>query len=121
MWNFAGASQAQQAASQSPDPESKWFVQNPAAVEDAAGKKQLFALMDKLELKLPSELKRKLIIISMKLATGWCSPYLAVEFEEEIGKLSAAERQQLEPEWREVRDHKVWPRMPRLKQDRPVT
>jgi hypothetical protein len=77
--------------------------------------------MDKLEVKLPPELKRKLIIISMKLATGWCSPYLAVEFEEEIEKLSAGKRKQFEPEWKEVREHQSWPRMPAPAPGRPVT
>jgi hypothetical protein len=62
-----------------------------------------------LELKLPGELSRQLIIISMKIATGWCSPYLAKEFEAEVSKLPDQQRKGFEKEWKAVREHEAWP------------
>jgi hypothetical protein len=99
--------------------------QHPAAVhspgaaggESAARKKELFQRMKTLEEKLPLELRRKLIIISMKLATGWCSPYQAREFEIEIDKLPAEERKKFEKEWERVREHEAWPRLPAGKEE----
>ena len=85
---------------------------DPDADTEIASKRELLAIMDKLEPKLPAELRRKLIVISMKLATGWCSPYLTVELEQEIEKLTVEEKKGLEPEWSEVKKHKAWPRMP---------
>jgi hypothetical protein len=117
---FAGVCQAQPPP-EKPSGTSQDPLRDPPASDEAASKRQLFRLMDELEPKLPPELKRKLIIISMKLATGWCSPYLAVEFEDEIGKLSADTRRGFETEWKAVREHKSWPRMPQPKSDRPVT
>ncbi len=76
---------------------------------DEASKKDLLKRMEALEAKLPRELARKLIIISMKIATGWCSPYPAKEFETEIGKLSEQERKGFEDEWKAVREHEAWP------------
>jgi hypothetical protein len=81
-------------------------------VEVSASKKELLQHMKKLEARLPSELRRKLIVISMKLATGWCSPYPAREFEDEIDKLPAQERKTFEKEWELVREHEAWPRLP---------
>lgn len=81
-------------------------------VEVSASKKELLQHMKKLEERLPSELRRKLIVISMKLATGWCSPYAAREFEDEIDKLPAQERKTFEKEWKLVREHEAWPRLP---------
>ena len=81
-------------------------------VEVSASKKELLQRMKELEAKLPSELRRKLIIISMKLATGWCSPCPAREFEDKIDKLSAQERKKFEKEWKLVREHEAWPYLP---------
>jgi hypothetical protein len=74
-----------------------------------ASKKDLFRLMDALEAKLPRELARSLIVIRMKIATGWCSPYQAKEFEGEVEKLSERERKHFEKEWKLVREHDAWP------------
>jgi hypothetical protein len=78
-------------------------------VDDGASKKDLLKQMKALEAKLPRELARQLIIISMKIATGWCSPYLAKEFETEVGKLPEQERKSFEKEWKSVREHDAWP------------
>jgi hypothetical protein len=83
------------------------------AQDTAAGKKELLGLIDKLKSKVPSELARKLSIISMKLSTGYCSPFLTKEFEEEINKLPEKEQQKFEKEWKRVREHNQWPRMPK--------
>jgi len=74
-----------------------------------ASKKDLLKLMDVLEVKLPRELARKLIVISMKIATGWCSPHLTKEFETEVDKLPEQERKRFEKEWKPVREHDAWP------------
>ncbi|MGE5486492.1 MAG: hypothetical protein ACM3ZB_01570 [bacterium] len=78
-------------------------------VELDAGRKELLKLIGQLQQKLPSELERKLIIISMKISTGWCSPHDAKEFEDEVNKLSPGQQRRFEKEWKLVREHKAWP------------
>jgi len=74
-----------------------------------AKRKELVKLMEKLEEKLPPELARRLIIISMKLSTGFCSPQETREFTAEIEKLPENERKKFEKEWKEVREHPEYP------------
>lgn len=84
--------------------------QEPAKAADVeTSKKDLLKKMSALEAKLPKELARQLIIISMKIATGWCSPYPVKEFETELGKLPEQERKDFEKEWKAVREHEAWP------------
>lgn len=78
-------------------------------VELDAGRKELLQFIAQLQRRLPGELERKLIIISMKIATGWCSPHYAKEFEDEVNKLSPGQRRRFEKEWKLVREHKAWP------------
>jgi hypothetical protein len=78
------------------------------AADDQASKKDLLKQMKALEAKLPRELARQLIV-SMKIATGWCSPYLAKEFETEVSNLPDQERKGFEKEWKAVREHEAWP------------
>jgi hypothetical protein len=75
-------------------------------------------LIGQLQIKLPRDLARKLIVISMKLATGYCSPYAARELEEAIDAVPDRERKAFEKEWKMVREHKHWPRMPCEDEDR---
>ncbi len=77
-----------------------------------ASRKELLARIDALEQKLPKELSRKLIVISMKISTGWCSPYLTKEFEDELNKLPRGERRRFEKQWKLVREHEAWPTLP---------
>ena len=77
--------------------------------EARARKKELLKLMDKLEVKLPPELARKLIIISMKVSTGYCSPTATRELAEAIGQLPGKDRKKFEKEWEQVREHPEWP------------
>ena len=81
-------------------------------------RKELLRLIDELEVRLPRELARELILISMKLSTGYCSPYAAREFEEAVASLSATEIRAFAAEWKKVREHKHWPRMPKPQQDK---
>jgi hypothetical protein len=76
-------------------------------------RKELLSLIGQLEVKLPRDLARKLIVISMKLATGYCSPYPVKELEEAIEALPGREQKLFEKEWKMVREHKHWPCMPR--------
>lgn len=78
-------------------------------VELDAGRKELLQRIAQLQRRLPGELERKLIIISMKIATGWCSPHYAKEFEDEVNKLSPGQRRRFENEWKLVREHEAWP------------
>lgn len=78
-------------------------------VELTAGRKELLQRIDELQRKIPKELERKLLIISMKLQTGWCSPIYAKEFEDEVNKLSPGERRRFEKEWKLVRENPEWP------------
>lgn len=95
-------------------------LEHPAAIPQdgsshegmSPSKKELLKRMERLEAKLPPELARKLIVLSMKTATGWCSPYAAREFEDEIEKLPAGVRKKFEKEWKLVREHEAWPRLP---------
>lgn len=84
--------------------------------EEEASRKDLLKRLDALEGKLPQELARKLIVISMKIATGWCSPHLAEEFEAEIDRLSERQRRRFEKEWKAVREHAAWPTVSARKQ-----
>jgi len=77
--------------------------------EEEASRKDLLKQLDALEGKLPQELARKLVVISMKIATGWCSPHLAQEFEAEVDKLPERQRRRFEKEWKAVREHPAWP------------
>lgn len=83
--------------------------------DSQARRKELLKLIDQLEVKLPRDLARKLIVISMKLATGYCSPYAAQELEEAIEALPESTRKIFEKEWQTVRQHAHWPRMPKDK------
>jgi hypothetical protein len=85
-----------------------------------ARRKELLKLIDQLEVKLPRDLARKLIVISMQLATGYCSPYAAQELEEAIEALPESTRKIFEKEWQTVRQHAHWPRMPRTKDKDPA-
>lgn len=92
----------------------------PATAADVeTSKKDLLKKMSALEAKLPRELARQLIIISMNIATGWCSPYRVKEFETELGKLTEQERKDFEKEWKAVREHEAWPTMIVNKQAKP--
>jgi len=84
-------------------------VQPAKPSDPEASKKDLLKRMEALEAKLPRELARKLIIISMKLTTGWCSPYETNEFETQVDKLPEQERKPFEKEWKVVREHEAWP------------
>jgi hypothetical protein len=79
-------------------------------------RKELLRLIDELEAKLPRDLARKLIVISMKLSTGYCSPYATRDFEEAVDSLPTAETRGFASEWKKVREHKQWPRMPKPQQ-----
>lgn len=74
-----------------------------------ASKKDLLKQMRALEAKLPRGLARQLILNLQEIATGWCSPYLAKEFEAEVDKLADRERKRFEKEWKAVREHEAWP------------
>jgi hypothetical protein len=87
-------------------------VQKDQVKDQEAGKKELLKRIDALEGKLPPELARKLIVLSMKIATGWCSPFQAKEFEAEVDKLPNRERKRFEKEWKLVREHPAWPSVP---------
>jgi hypothetical protein len=76
-------------------------------------KKELLKRLERLQAKLPPELARKLIVLSMKIATGWCSPSEAQELAGEIDKLPPGERKKFEKEWGLVQEHEAWPRQPR--------
>lgn len=78
----------------------------------SSARKELLRLIDQLEPKLPRDVARKLIVVSIKLATGYCSPYAAREVEEAIEALPESTRKGFEPQWKAVRTHKCWPRMP---------
>jgi hypothetical protein len=92
--------------------ENDWDPGSPA-------RQELLRLIDQLEVKLPRDLARKLIVISMKLATGYCSPYAAKEFEEAIEAIPDRDQKTFEKEWKMVREHKHWPRMPGREEDGP--
>lgn len=47
-------------------------------------RKELLRLIDELEARLPRDLARTLIVIPMKLSTGYCSPYATRDFEEAV-------------------------------------
>jgi hypothetical protein len=85
-----------------------WAQEDERAAPDDS-KKELLRRIEALEPKLPNELARKLVTISMKIATGWCSPYLAKEFEAEVDKIRPGERRRFEKEWKLVREHEAWP------------
>lgn len=72
-------------------------------------KRELLRLINNLKPKLPPELSRRLAVISMKIATRWCSPYLAADFERDVNARPAGERQRFEKEWKLVRAHEAWP------------
>lgn len=74
-----------------------------------AKRKDLIKLMEKLEEKLPPELARRAIIISMKLSTGFCSPQETKDFTADIENLPEGERKKFEKEWKQVREHPEYP------------
>jgi hypothetical protein len=121
MIALVGVGLAQSAPAQSSDADHKSSQSEPAAVDEAADKEELIALIHKLQGELPDELERKLIVISLKLATGWCSPHLAVEFEKDLNKLPAKDRDDFEREWKLVREHPLWPRWPEPPSNAPKT
>lgn len=87
----------------------------PTVEDEGAAKKELLGLIEELQVKLPSDLARKLSVISMKLYFGYCSPFEVKGLEDGIAGLRDPERKPFENEWKKVREHKCWPRMPHPK------
>ncbi len=102
-----------------PLPACSWQDAEQPDAADSEAKKDLLKRMDTLETKLPPDLARKLIVISMKIATGWCSPHLTKEFAADIDKLTDEERKPFEKEWKAVREHRAWPCVIAAKQRKP--
>jgi hypothetical protein len=104
-----------------PDPQASGDSPPSSAANDSdpgsPARKELLRLIGQFQVKLPRDLARKLIVISMKLATGYCSLYAAKELEEAIDAVPDRERKAFEKEWKMVREHKHWPRMPDRKDD----
>ncbi len=101
--------------SQEPKTESKSAAD--ATEEIPETKKELLRLIAALRPKLPPELSRRLAVISMKIATGWCDPHLTAEFEQDLNARPDNERRRFEAEWKRVRAHEAWPR---LKEEKPA-
>lgn len=93
--------------------EPRVSMQEEASNPRSPERRELLRLIDRLAAKLPQELARKLIVVSMKLATGYCSPYAARELEDAIAEVPDGARKSFEAEWKVVREHPHWPRMPR--------
>jgi len=74
-----------------------------------AKRKELVKLMEKLEEKLPPELARRLMIISMKLSTGFCSPQETRDFTADVENLPESDRKKFGKEWKQVREHPEYP------------
>lgn len=92
-----------------------WIAQ--AAGEKTAGqtredqKAELLEHIEDLQRDIPKSLRTELMIISMKLATGYCSPYRVQRFEENLAKLDAGEKRKFAEELETVRAHPLWPSM----------
>ncbi len=74
-----------------------------------ARKRELMKLVDELEGKLPKDLQRRLMIISMKIYTGYCSPRIIKEFEDAVNALPEHELKRFKNEWRRMCEHSEWP------------
>jgi len=74
-----------------------------------AKRKELVKLMEKLEEKLPPELARRLMIFSMKLSTGFCSPQETRDFTADVENLPESDRKKFGKEWKQVREHPEYP------------
>ena len=84
-----------------------------------ARKRELMTLVDQLKNKLPQDLQRCLLIISMKIYTGYCSPHTVREFEDAVNALPAHELASFENEWKRLREHPEWPDTSKLRQSSP--
>lgn len=101
--------------SQEPKTESKSAADDTEEIPQ--NKQELLRLIAALRPKLPPELSRRLAVIAMKIATGWCDPHLTAEFEQDLNARPGGERRRFEAEWKRVRAHEAWPR---LKEDKPA-
>ncbi|MGH9628956.1 MAG: hypothetical protein ACRD7E_11580 [Bryobacteraceae bacterium] len=72
-------------------------------------KDELLDRIAKLQDKVPDELQTSLALISMKLATGYCSPYRVDRFEKRLAGLDHGEREKFAEEWKLVKEHPLWP------------
>ena len=65
--------------------------------------------IEKLQRRIPKDLQTDLAIISMKLATGYCSPYRVQEFEDELAALPKGKQRRFAKELTELQSHPLWP------------
>ena len=65
--------------------------------------------IEKLQRRIPKDLQTHLAIISMKLATGYCSPYRVQEFEDELTALPKGKQRRFAKELAAVQSHPLWP------------
>jgi hypothetical protein len=90
---------------------------DPAPAETAAdGKAELLERIEKLQEEIPDELRTKLAIIAMKLATGYCSPWRVDAFEKALATVDADRREKFAEEWQLVKQHPLWPSLDDLPQ-----
>jgi hypothetical protein len=72
-------------------------------------REQLQEKIEKLQRRVPKDLQTDLAIISMKIATGYCSPYRVQEFEEALAALPKGKQRRFEKELADVQAHPLWP------------
>ena len=82
-------------------------------------KKELLRRMEELESKLPPELARKLMILSMRIASGYCSPYPVRDFEDDLAAVDPSVAKSFEAEWKRVKEHPLWPSTAEIRKQSP--
>jgi hypothetical protein len=92
---------------------------NVTADEVKKQKRELLRRMEELEAKLPSGLARKVMILSMRIASGYCSPYAVRDFEDELAAVDPAAAKLFEAEWKRVKEHPLWPSTAELRKPAP--
>ena len=79
----------------------------PAPAEEQRA--ELLERIEDLQRRVPKDLRTDLMIISMKLSTGYCSPYRVQEFEDALDALPESKQRRFSKELAAVQSHPMWP------------
>jgi hypothetical protein len=75
---------------------------------------ELLEQIEDLQRRIPKDLRTDLAIISMKLATGYCSPYRVREFEDALSALPKGKQGRFAKELTKVQSNPLWPSLEQI-------
>lgn len=71
-------------------------------------REDLLERIEDLQRRLPKDMRRSLALIAMKFATGFCSPYRVLAFEQQLEAVDERKQRKFAKEWEHLQEHPLW-------------